>query len=152
MRAGRLLVWLAIALFLVSTFLACGGGGDAATDPATPVRNFFDAFAALDADKAADAVCEQYREEVVQGLEMIFELVSLGDKEPEIEITDLELDIQDETEDEARIIVKGGKIKLEVMGQTQEEDLATDDEAVRVVKENGRWFICDDTMVEGFVP
>jgi predicted small secreted protein len=83
------LVMLALAL------TACGGGDGGGEDVTKPVNDFFKAFGEMDAEKAAQAVCEQHRDNVKAGLDMIFGFMAMGGEDAKIEIVDLKLEAQD---------------------------------------------------------
>jgi hypothetical protein len=118
-------------------------------DPKEPVQDFFDAFADLDAEKAASTICREYRDGVKSGLEFAFGFLELTGQ---IEIVDLELEVRDKQGDTATVVAIGGKVKLTVGDEVQEEDIGGTEEAFQVVKEDGKWRICDPAFAEGFAP
>ncbi len=139
---------LVSVMVLVLLLSACGGGGG--DDPAKPVKAFFDAFAAMDSGKAADTVCEQYRDTVKSGLDAAFGFFKLAGEDAKIEVTGLKLKVEDKTDNEATVVVTAGQLKFSLMGQEDVTDLAGDSEigSVKVVKEGGKWLICDPSMAE----
>lgn len=143
-------VLIVVITILALGVAACGGSED--DDPTRPVRDFFIAFQDLDAQKASDAVCGQYRDDVQAGLDTLFSFVRLGGDDAEIEIIDLKLEIAEETENEARVTASSGKIKIALLGEVQEQDITEVAASVRVVKENGKWLICDGSITEGLEP
>jgi len=140
----RLLMLTIMVLSLVLT--ACGGGGGDGDDPSKPVKDFFDAVAKLDADKAGNAVCSQYREDVKAGMEMLFGLLAMAGGEAKIEIVDLKMKVEDKTDNEAYVVATSGKMKITVAGEVQEEELGDPSERLKVIKEDGKWVICDDAF------
>lgn len=140
----RLLTLTIIVLSLVLTACGGGGGGD---DPSKPVKDFFDAFAKQDADKAANAICKQYREDVKAGMEMIFGFLAMAGEDAKIEIVDLKMKVEDETDNEAYVVATSGTMKMTLAGEVQEEPLGDPSERLKVIKEDGKWVICDDAFV-----
>jgi hypothetical protein len=143
------LVILALAL------VACGGGGGGDEDATQPVHDFFEAFEEMNAEKAAQAVCEEYRDDVKTGLDMIFGFMAMGGEDAKIEVIDLKLEAKDQTENEAKVVATSGKIRISVLGEVQEEDIsdaAAGSEAIKVIKTDGKWLVCDDSLAEGFGP
>jgi len=150
----RFAIFILVMLALV--LAACGGGDGGGEDVTKPVNDFFKAFGEMDAEKAAQAVCEQHRDNVKAGLDMIFGFMAMGGEDAKIEIVDLKLEAQDQTDDEAMVVATSGKIRITVLGEVQEEDISGDSaestEAIKVIKEDGKWVVCDDSLVEGFGP
>jgi len=141
---------------MLALALAACGGGDGGEDVTKPVNDFFAAFEEMDAEKAAQAVCEQHRDNVKTGLDLIFGFMAMGGEDAKIEVVDLKLEAQDQTDDEAMVVATSGKIRITVLGEVQEEDILDDSaestEAIKVIKEDGKWVVCDDSLVEGFGP
>lgn len=124
--------------------------------PKKPVADFFMAFAEFDAEKMAATVCEEYRDDVEAGLEMTFDYLEVAADEAGLELTieiiDLELEVRDKKDDVAMIILVAGKIKL-TMGDIQEDtDVSDGTEAIKVIKQDGKWRICDEALVGDFAP
>lgn len=144
----RMVFFVVVSLSLV---LSACGGGDGGGDPTKPVKDFFDAFEKLDVDKAAGTVCKQHRDAFKTGLEFVFSFLDEAGDDAKIEINGLKLEVKDETDDEATVIATAGTMKLTFMGQVDETDLADDvaEDPLKVVKEDGKWFICDDAFLEG---
>ncbi len=145
--------WILLTVIVLSLILAaCGGGGGGSDDPTKPVKTFFDGFVKMDAEKAASAVCKQYRDEFKTGLEGVFELLKSMDKDAKIEITGMKLEVKDKTETEATITATAGTLKMTMMGQEDVTDLADESasEPLKVIKEGDSWVICDDSFLEGF--
>jgi hypothetical protein len=138
-------------LILSLALSACGGGGDGG-DPTEPVKDFFDGFADLDAEKASGAICEKYREDMKDGLTMVFGFLALGGDDASIEVVDLKLKVEDKSDDEATVVATSGMIKMTLAGEVDETDLTENSEPLKVVKEDGKWYICDDSFSEGFAP
>ena len=144
--------WTLLTVIVLSLVLiACGGGSDGG-DPKKPVNDFFDGFAKMDAEKASNAVCKQYRDEFKAGMEGIFELLKSMDEDAKIEISGMKLEVKDKKDDEASITATAGTMKLVLMGQEDVTDLADQSasEPLKVVKEDGKWLICDSSFLEGF--
>jgi hypothetical protein len=143
-------------LVMLALALAACGGDDGGEDVTKPVNDFFKAFGEMDAEKAAQAVCEQHRGDVKTGLDMIFGFMAMGGEDAKIEVVDLNLEVQDQTDDEAMVVATSGKIRITVLGEVQEEAISDDSaestEAIKVIKEDGKWVVCDDSLVEGFGP
>jgi len=144
--------WVLFTIIVLSAILSACGGGGGGDDPAKPVKDFFNAFTDLDAEKAANAVCKEYRDDIQSGLEMAFGFLALAGDEVELEVTGLKLEVKDKKDKEANIIATGGQLKMTAMGETEVTDLAGDADmgAVKVIKEDGKWVICDPSMVESF--
>lgn len=115
------------------------------------MRDFFGAFTELDAAKAADAVCEAYRDDVNVGLEMLFGFVAMGGQGAKIEVVGLKLEVTDKGDNQAVIATTSGKIKVTLQNEVQEEDIKGA-EAITVIKEDGKWVMCDESMVQSFRP
>lgn len=141
-----------LCILILSLALSACGGGDDGGDPAKPVKDFFDAFADLDAEKASDAICKEYREDMKTGMELVFGFLALGGDDTSIEVIDLKLKVEDKSDDEATVVATSGKIKMTVAGEVEETDLTEESEPLKVVKEDGEWYICDDAFSEGFAP
>jgi hypothetical protein len=121
-------------------------------DPTKPVRDLFDAFADLDAERAANTVCKEYRDGIKSGLEFSFGFLELAGDEVEIEIVGLELEVRSKQDDEATVVATSGTLKLTMGEQVQEEEIGGTEETIQVVKEDGKWRICDPAFAEGFAP
>jgi len=141
-------------VILLLALAACGGdgAGDSDEDIIKPVEDFFAAFEEMDAEKAADSVCKEYRDSVKTGLDMIFGFIALSGEDSKIEITGMKLEVKDKKDREAMVTATSGKIRITVLGEVQEEEIAESTEAVKLVKEDGKWLICDDSLAEGFAP
>jgi len=144
--------WILLTVIVLSLVLAACGGGGGGDDPAKPVKDFFDGFVKMDAEKAANAVCKQYREEFKTGLAGIFEMLKSLDKDAKIEITGMKLEVKDKTDTEATITATAGTLKMTMMGQEEVTDLADESasEPLKVIKEGDSWVICDDAFLAGF--
>lgn len=144
-------ITLVVVVVLSLILAACGGGGGG-DDPTKPVKTFFEGFEKMDAEKAASAVCKQYREEFQSGLDSIFGLIKSFDKDAKIEIEGMKLEVKDKTDNEASIIATAGTMKMTLMGETEVTDLADEAaaEPLKVYKEDGKWVICDDSFLQGF--
>jgi hypothetical protein len=140
--------WLILSMLVLSIALtACGGGDGDGDDPSKPVKDFFDAFADMDAGKAADAVCKQYSADFEEGLEMIFSLFTMAGDDVKIEISGLKMKVEDKKDNEAYVVATGGTMKISVGGEVMDEsELGDDTERLKVIKEDGKWVICDDAF------
>jgi hypothetical protein len=140
---------------LAAALVACGSGDGSDGDATQPVYDFFKAFEEMDAGKAGQAVCEEYRDDVETGLDMIFGFMAMGGEDAKIEVIDLKLEAKDQTENEAMVVATAGLIRISVMGEVQEEDISDaveGTEAIKVIKEGGKWLVCDTSLAEGFGP
>ncbi len=146
----KLRVVFCVMVSLSLLLSACGGGGGG-DGPSKPVNDFFDAFGKLDADKAAGTICKEYRDDFKAGLELVFDFLDAAGDDAKIEISGLKLEVRDETDNEATIVASAGTLKVTFMGQVDETDLAdeTAGEPLKVIKEDGKWLICDDAFLEG---
>ncbi len=141
-----------LSILILSLALSACGGGDDDGDPTKPIKDFFDAFEDLDAEKASDAVCKKYRDDMKAGLEMAFGFLALGGDDTKIEIIDLKLKVEDKSDDEAMVLPTGGTMKITIAGETEETNLSEETESLKVVKEDGEWYVCDDNMLGDFAP
>ncbi len=142
---------LATLLVLVLCLTACGGSRENDEEVTKPVREFFTAFEELDAEGAANVVCKKDREDVKAGLELLFGFVAAGGEDSKIEIVDLKLEATETQENQARVTATSGAIRVSFKGDVQENDI-TGASGVKVIKEDGVWVICDDSLVESFGP
>lgn len=147
---SRLLLLTLMALSVILT--ACGGGGGGGDDEIIkPVKEFLNGFEELDADKIADVTCKQYKEDVEANMSSVFDLLKLAGDDFKIEITDLKFKVQDKKDDSATVVITSGKMKMSMAGETDEQNLA-EIEGTKVIKEDGKWVICDQAVVEMFGP
>ena len=139
-------------ILILSLALSACGGGDDGGDPTKPVKDFFEGLADMDAEKAAKAVCEEHRKDTEVGLDMLLGFLALAGDDAKIEISGLELKAEDKSDDEAMIVATGGTMKMVIGGEVQEETELGGEEAIKVVKEDGEWYVCDESLLGDFAP
>lgn len=136
-------------VFILSLMLsACGGSGGG--DPTQPVNDFFDALADMDAEKAAKSVCSEYRDDTQVELVLLFDFMSGAGDEAKIQVFDLKLEVEDEGDDEATVRATDGRVKITIAGQVQQNSDLSEAAPIKVVKQDGKWRICDATFIQGF--
>lgn len=136
--------WMLLAVIILSLPLtACDGGSD---DPIKPVKDFYKAyFKTRDTEKAVNASCQRYRQDVRQFMEA-FSDYEFEFGEIEYDLIGVKYEVTDKEENEATVRVTG---KAEVRGTSVEGDLSESGLGLlQVVKENGEWVVCDDKLAE----
>jgi len=102
--------------------------------PVEVVRSFMAALERTDAAAAEKLVCQAQRAQVRASLE------PFGDA-TQFDLTFDELDVQELSNDGERAVVQvGGTLTLVFLGQQETQPV---NETHIVIKENGRWVICD---------
>jgi hypothetical protein len=125
---------IALAGVVVLLLVACGGD----QSPVEVLRLFMDAVEARDVERAEGLVCEAQRSAVRQGLEPFGEVAQL-DEAFDLSFGDLEF--EERSNDGSTAVVRvGGSLTLSFLGQEETQEV---DEEHIIIKENGRWVICD---------
>ena len=123
-------------LLLVISVVLCGAC-DREQSPIQVIQAFMAAVETLDVSAAESLVCEAQRARVRASLEPFRDVA-----EPEaFELSLSELVLQEESNDgEVAMIHVSGQLTLFFLGQQETQEI---NENHTVVKENGRWLICD---------
>ena len=126
------------ALLLLGAVLllpvACDGGAS----PIEVMRSFFAAMEARNLDSAEDLVCERQQEKVRQSLEPFGQVTQL-DEAFSLDFEDLLFEERN-NDGQTAVIRVTGSLTLSFLGQ--EETQPVNEEHI-LIKENGRWIICD---------
>jgi hypothetical protein len=129
-RCGRLFTLVCVILSLV----ACADK----QSPVEVVESFMTAVEAFDLDTAASLVCAAQQDKVRKGLEPFYEVTRPGEA---FDLSFHELSFEERSNDgEMAVVHVGGLLRLSFLGQ---EDIQEVNEEHIVVRENGRWVICD---------
>jgi hypothetical protein len=136
----RLSVVMIAVIVLGLLLSACGGGGGGG-GAAAAAKSFFDAFSQLDFAKMKDLTCDAQKSALDQATQA---MSSLGDAAAlkeliKIDTSGLKYEEKSVEGDKATVIVSG-KMKMEAMGQTQEQEI--NNEELPMVKEGGAWKVC----------
>ncbi|CAG0931052.1 hypothetical protein TFLX_01976 [Thermoflexales bacterium] len=142
----RLSVVMIIVIVLSALLTACGGGAGGG-GAAAAAKSFFDAFAQLDFAKMKDMTCEAQKKSIEDAMSM---MGAGGDASAlkdmlKIDTAGLKYEEKSVSGSNATVVVSG-KLKLEMMGQAQEQDL--DNQELPMVNEGGQWKVCG----EGGIP
>lgn len=134
----RLSVVMIMVIVLSALLTACGGSGGAG--PAAAAKSFFDAFTELDFAKMKDLTCEAQKSTMDEAANA---MSALGDSAAlkellKIDTSGLKYEEKSVSGDKATVVVTG-KIKVEAMGQSQDQDMNED---VPMVMEGGAWKVC----------
>lgn len=122
----------ALAILLIVLIAACGNEG---SPPDQAAKQWFEALANGDANGLQDLTCAAQQDSAT-GLTGL--LAGLGE-EIELDVSGLSFKTIEQGKDTASVQVTG-KIQMFLLGQKQEEEI---DEAVPVVKEDGKWRVCN---------
>lgn len=136
----RLSVVMIVVIVLGLLLSACGGGGGGG-GAAAAAKSFFDAFSQLDFAKMKDLTCESQKSALDQATQA---MSALGDPAAlkelmKIDTSALKFEEKSASGDKATVVVTG-KLKVEAMGQSQEQDI--NGEELPMVKEGGAWKVC----------
>jgi hypothetical protein len=132
-----------IVVIVLSALLTACGGGAGGGGAAAAAKSFFDAFSQLDFTKMKDLTCDAQKKSIEDALGMM----SLGGdaaalKEMlKIDTSGLKFEEKSTSGNNATVVVSG-KLKLEMLGQTQEEDV--NNQELPMVNEGGQWKVCGE--------
>ncbi len=135
----RLSVVMIVVIVLSALLTACGGGGSGGA--AAAAKSFFDAFAQLDFAKMKDLTCAAQK----QSIDDAMKTMSLGGDPSalkdmlKIDTSGLKYEEKSTSGNNATVVVSG-KLKLEMLGQSQEEDV--NNQELPMVNEGGQWKVC----------
>jgi len=121
-----------VAVFLVVLLVACGGGGGS---PDQVAKQWFEALATGDENALKDLTCAAQQESIT-GVTGLFAGSGEG---LGLDISDLSFKTTEQSGDTASVQVTG-KMKMTLLGAEQEQEI---DEAIPMVKEDGKWKVCD---------
>ncbi len=121
-----------VTIFLLVSTAACSAGGGS---PDQAAKQWFEALAKGDENGLKDLTCAAQQDSAT-GLTGL--LAGLGE-EMELDVSDLSFETTEQSRDTASVQVTG-KMKMSLLGQEQEEEA---DEAVPMVKEDGKWKVCN---------
>ena len=121
---------LIISAIVISLLIGCGGDG---AGPEETVRNALRAMEEGDAEKFASYFTEDLREEVEYGMAFAFTLIE------DIEITEVVTKVVSQTSNEATVEFEYD-MRAKVLDEIQEDHV---EEVVDLVKEDGKWLMCE---------
>ena len=125
-------------LLLISVVLALLGACVGEQSPGEVVQSFMAAIGSFDLATAESLVCEAQRPRVRESLEPFDAVVGLGEA---FDVSFEDLSFEEQSHDGNVVIVHvGGTLTLTFLGQQEVQGV---DEEHIVVKENGRWVVCD---------
>lgn len=138
----RLSVVMIVVIVLSSVLTACGGGGGGAGGAAAAAKSFFDALTQLDFAKMKDMTCEAQKATMDQAAQA---MSALGDASQlkelmKIDTSGLKFEEKSMSGNNATVVVSG-KMKVEAMGQSQEQDM--NNQEIPMVNEGGAWKVCE---------
>lgn len=126
----------AISLLSAIVLLLSACTGD--QDPVDVVRSFMAAVETRDLDKAESLVCEEQWSKVRRSLEPFGEVTQLGEA---FDLSFEDLSFDERSNDGSIVVIRvSGVLTLSFLGQEETQDV---DEEHVIIKENGRWVICD---------
>jgi hypothetical protein len=106
--------------------------------PADVVRSYMTAVETFDLPRAESLVCEAQRSRVTESLSPFLDVAGLSEA---FHITFEELSFQERTREGDMVVFRvTGKLEMSFLGQ--EEEQTVDEEHV-VVRQDGRWVVCD---------
>jgi hypothetical protein len=136
----RLSVVMIVVIVLGLLLSACGGGGGGA-GPAAAAKSFFDAFTQLDFAKMKDLTCEAQKatmDEAAKAMSVAGDAAALKEL-IKIDTSGLKFEEKSVSGNNATVVITG-KMKMEAFGQTQEQDLNSQE--LPMVNEGGAWKVC----------
>ena len=122
--------WLVVIVFLVVFLAACGGGGGS---PEQTARQWFDALGKGDENALKDLTCTAQHESLAGVAGLLGTMEGGG-----LDVSGLSFKTTEQSGDTASVQVTG-KLKVTLLGQAVEEAI---DEAMPMVKEDGKWKMC----------
>jgi Ran GTPase-activating protein (RanGAP) involved in mRNA processing and transport len=130
-----------VVIVMSAVLTACGGGGGGGAGPTDAAKSFFAAFSQLDFAKMKDLTCEAQKatmDEAAQSLSALGDASKLKEL-LKIDTSGLKFEEKSVSGDKGTVVVSG-KMKIEAMGQSQEQDV--NNEELPMVKEGGAWKVC----------
>lgn len=148
-----------VCALVLGILAACGGSGSAST-PIGRVETYVNDFTSAMNDKDlskpevqekwADTLSKNFipEEQAAQKTDILGGMGMLGAGGMKVEFTGLKFETVNETADTAEVKVVEGKVKMEFMGQTQEQDVAEagvlgNSETITLKKVDGTWYLDD---------
>jgi hypothetical protein len=123
-----------LLLSVVVLLVACDGK----ESPVEVVRSFMAAVETFDVATAEDLVCQARRARVRESLEPFDDVTELGGAF-DLKIDDLTF--QERSNDgEVAVVHVSGKLTISYLGQQETQEI---DEEHIIVREGGRWLVCD---------
>ncbi len=130
------LVLMMAAALLGLTLFACGGGGDS---PEVVVEKAMSAMVDMDTDALGDYLCAKSLVEAKQALDMAKAMMP-EDQKFEMKLSDMKYEVTEESDDKATVHVTGN---VTVTGLGDEDQSEPVDEQMQVIKEDGKWKVCE---------
>ena len=133
---------LLCVVLLLPFMPACGGGdGD---DVTTPLREFLQASAEGDGERAARYVCVEYKNQVNRAVEEFGTFTSYGSQiDIKVEFIDLQFDVTQQTDEKATVVLMGGQVKVTANNGTIERPIEGIGRSFQVNREDGKWLLCE---------
>ena len=137
MRSRFVFVCAAFILLIVP---ACGGGGDVAT----PLREFLQAAAESDGERAASYICAEFRDQVGKAVEDFGAFTSNGSQlDIKVEFIDLQFEVTQQADNKATVVLTDGQVKVTANNGTFEQPIEGIGRSFQVTQEDGRWLLCE---------
>jgi hypothetical protein len=128
--------WLLLLLVIGLLLVACGG--NKGRSPTQAVRSFIESLETFDAATAKSLVCEQQRNHVENSLAPFGDVSALGET---FAMSLEDMSYQELSNDgEVAVVLVQGQMRLSFLGQEQTQEIK---EEHIVIKQDGRWLICD---------
>jgi hypothetical protein len=130
------------AAFILLIVPACGGGSG--RDIATPLREFLQAAAESDAERAASYVCTEFRDQVRNAVQDFGAFTSYGSQlDIKVEFIDLQFEVTQQADTEASVVLTDGQVKVTANNGTFEQPIEGIGRSFQVTQEDGRWLLCE---------
>ncbi len=135
MKFSKIALLLAAMVMVLSLVVAgCGGGG--------PVDGAKDFFNNMFSEKGGEYLCKAAGSDAAIGMAM------LGAMGAKIDTGGMKFELVKEEGDKATVKISG-KIKISMLGQTEEEEIPA--EEILMIKEDGKWKMCDPSFIESIM-
>jgi len=121
-----------VTVFVVILMAACSGGGDS---PDQAAKQWFEALAKGDVKALKDLTCAAQQEQITGATGL---LATLG-QGAGLDLSGMSYKTTAQDGDTASVQVTG-KLKVTLVGEAVEEEI---DEAMPMVKEDGKWKMCE---------